>query len=193
LRINSFGAHRAPLQREKTGFHTNSKGEDDTQKQQCVSIIAALSLGGQGGSVADGWVTGEGLRLAQWGERCHVPAQSGRQAPRLSAIQTLLAFFTRARSLIGWRAFADITRCCTCAVACKSGRSTRRTGQSASRHAELSFAPAGEGKPVIEYMTPEGKRRPVDIAARRADGYLHLQIPVGVPPIELACFRLTKA
>jgi hypothetical protein len=57
----------------------------------------------------------------------------------------------------------------------------------------LQLAPPFEGKPVIEYLTSEGKRRLVDVAARRADGYLHLRIPVGVPPIELACFRLTKA
>jgi len=42
-------------------------------------------LGDRGDPSADGWVTVEGLRLAQWGEWRPVPAPSGRQAPRLSA------------------------------------------------------------------------------------------------------------
>jgi hypothetical protein len=57
----------------------------------------------------------------------------------------------------------------------------------------LQLAPPFEGKPVVEYLTPEGKPRPVEVEAKLADGYLHLGIPVRVAPIELACFRLTKA
>jgi hypothetical protein len=57
----------------------------------------------------------------------------------------------------------------------------------------LQLAPPFEGKLVIEYLAPEGKRKPIEVETQLTDGYLHLQIPVRVLPLELACFRLTKA
>ena len=49
-----------------------------------------------------------------------------------------------------------------------------------------------EVKPVVECMTLEGRHRAVEVVARRADGYLHLRIPVRIAPLTLACFRLVK-
>jgi hypothetical protein len=57
----------------------------------------------------------------------------------------------------------------------------------------LQLAPPFRDIPVVEYLTPEGNRRPIDVEAQQAGGYLHLRIPVRVPSLELACFRLTKA
>jgi hypothetical protein len=57
----------------------------------------------------------------------------------------------------------------------------------------LQLAPPFEGKPVTEYLTPEGMCKPIEVETRLTDGYLRLRIPVRVPPVELACFRLTKA
>jgi hypothetical protein len=57
----------------------------------------------------------------------------------------------------------------------------------------LQLAPPFEGKPRVEHLTPEGNRKPIEVETQLADGYMHLRIPVRVPPIELACFHLTKA
>jgi len=57
----------------------------------------------------------------------------------------------------------------------------------------IQLKPFCEGKPLVECLTAEGKRRPVEVEAKSANGYLHLRIPVRVPPLDLACFRLSKA
>jgi hypothetical protein len=58
---------------------------------------------------------------------------------------------------------------------------------------ELQLAPPFEGKPAVQWLTLEGKRKPVDAEALLAGGYWHVRIPVRVAPVGLACFRLTKA
>jgi hypothetical protein len=50
-----------------------------------------------------------------------------------------------------------------------------------------------EGKPALELLTFSSKGPLSNFHATATDGYLRFQLPVGIAPLELACFRISAS
>jgi hypothetical protein len=54
-------------------------------------------------------------------------------------------------------------------------------------------APPFQGEPKVEYLTVEGRVSSLDARVTLDGGYVYVQTPFTASPLDLACFRLTKA